>query len=202
MQRRDGLFLEEAARESLGIEMQESGTLPCWGMRPPNFNDQCAAFIGSDIKNAFHEGIEKEDVLAGLVYSICMNYLNRVKGSRPVGNTIFMQGGVCYNRAVPAAMASLTGKKIIVPPDPGLVGAFGVALELEKRIRLGLAQEGRYSLEELARRELQYKQPFRCNGGKEGCDRKCEIARIVWKTGSTPSEAPATSGIISGPNGK
>lgn len=174
-----GSFLEEAARESLGIETTRIGDIAMLGRRPPNFNDQCAAFIGSDIKNAFHEGIEKENVLAGLVYSICMNYLNRVKGSRPVGNTIFMQGGVCYNRAVPAAMASLTGKKIIVPPDPGLVGAFGVALELEKRIRLGLAQEGRYSLEELARRELQYKQPFRCNGGKEGCDRKCEIARIV-----------------------
>jgi activator of 2-hydroxyglutaryl-CoA dehydratase len=28
------------------------------GREPPNFNDQCAAFISSDIKNAIHDGIE------------------------------------------------------------------------------------------------------------------------------------------------
>jgi activator of 2-hydroxyglutaryl-CoA dehydratase len=49
-----------------------------------------------------------------------------------------MQGGVCYNKAVPAAMAALTGKEILVPPNPGLMGAFGVALEVEKRLALGL----------------------------------------------------------------
>lgn len=174
-----GSFLEEAAKESLGIEMQDIGGIAVRGKRPPNFNDQCAAFIGSDIKNAFHEGIEKEDVVAGLVYSICLNYLNRVKGNRPVGNTIFMQGGVCYNRAVPMAMAALTGKRIIVPPDPGLIGAFGVALEIKKRIGSGILRERDFSLRALRDRELAYKDPFICRGGKEGCDRKCEIARIV-----------------------
>jgi predicted CoA-substrate-specific enzyme activase len=174
-----GSFLEEAARESLGIEMQDIGDIALKGMRPPNFNDQCAAFIGSDIKNAFHEGIERQDVVAGLVYSICMNYLNRVKGNRPVGDTIFMQGGVCYNRAVPMAMASLTGKRIIVPPEPGLIGAFGVALETGKRISAGILRQREFSLRALRDRELGYKEPFVCNGGKEKCDRKCEIARIV-----------------------
>lgn len=62
-----------------------------------------------------NEGISKEDICAGLVYSVCMNYLNRVKGSRPVGKKIFMQGGVCYNKAVPVAMAALVGKNIVVP---------------------------------------------------------------------------------------
>ena len=47
--------------------------------------------------------------MAGLVYSVCMNYSNRVKGNRPVGEKVFMQGGVCYNRAVPLAMAGLVG---------------------------------------------------------------------------------------------
>ncbi len=114
-----GSFLEEAARETLDIEMEEIAPIALKGTNPPNFNDQCAAFISSDIKNAFQEGISMEDIVAGLVYSICMNYSNRVKGNRTVGQKVFMQGGVCYNRAVPLAMAALTGKKIIVPPDPG-----------------------------------------------------------------------------------
>ncbi len=173
-----GSFLEEAAKESLGIEMEQIADIATQGKRPPNFNDQCAAFISSDIKNASHEGIEKEDIVAGLVYSIAMNYNSRVRGNRPIGNKIFMQGGVCYNRAVPMAMAALTGKQIIVPPEPGLMGAFGVALELKHRIELGLIKKTEYSLQALRDREIEREQPFICNGGKEGCDRKCEIARI------------------------
>ena len=75
------------------------------------------AFINSDIKSAIQEGVSLEDIASGLVYSICMNYTNRVKGSRAVGEKIFMQGGVCYNRAVPVAMAALTGKGIVVPTE-------------------------------------------------------------------------------------
>ncbi|HLA28860.1 MAG TPA: acyl-CoA dehydratase activase [Syntrophales bacterium] len=173
-----GSFLEEAAKETMGIETDAIGTLALMGKRPPNFNDQCAAFISSDIKNAFQDGLTKEDILAGLVYSICMNYNNRVKGNRPVGKKIFMQGGVCYNRAVPMAMASLTGKRIVVPPEPGLVGAFGVALEVLRRFELGILKEKSFSLKILKERTVEQREPFICNGGKNKCDRKCEITRI------------------------
>ena len=158
--------------------MEDIGSIAIKGQEPPNFNDQCAAFISSDIKNASHEGMTREDIVAGLVYSICMNYDNRVKGNRPVGNNIFMQGGVCYNRAVPMAMAALTGKRIVVPPEPGLMGAFGVALEIKRMLELNLLKEKDFSLKELRDRTIEYGEPFTCNGGKEKCDRKCEIARI------------------------
>ncbi len=173
-----GSFLEEAAKESLGVLVTEIGGVAYTGKNPPNFNDQCAAFIGSDIKNAAQEGIPVEDIVAGLVYSICMNYCNRVKGNRPVGKKVFMQGGVCYNEAIPAAMAALTGKEIVVPPEPGLMGAFGVALEVERRIGSGLLKAGSFDLNRLANREVVYKTPFTCGGGKEKCDLRCQIARI------------------------
>ncbi len=181
-----GSFLEEAAKEAMGLEMEEIGDMALRGRRPPNFNDQCAAFIGSDIKTAFQEGMEKEDIVAGLVYSICMNYSNRVKGNRPVGQNVFMQGGVCCNRAVPMAMAALTGKRIVVPPEPELMGAFGVALEIKRRLGLHLLAEKAYSLKVLKERPLDYGQPFLCRGGKDGCDRRCEIARIRIEGGVYP----------------
>ncbi len=173
-----GSFLEESALETLGVKMEDIGDIALKGGRPPNFNDQCAAFIASDIKNAIHEGVAHEDIVAGLVYSICMNYSNRVKGNRPVGEKVFMQGGVCYNRAVPLAMASLVGKPIIVPPEPGLMGAFGVALEIKKRIESGLMQAEHFDLKTLVDRDVTYKKPFVCGGGKQKCDRRCEIAMI------------------------
>jgi len=173
-----GSFLEEAAYETLGIEMEDIAEIALQGAHPPNFNDQCAAFISSDIKNAIHEGIGREDIVAGLVYSICMNYSNRVKGNRPVGAKVFMQGGVCYNRAVPLAMAALIDIPIIVPPEPGLMGAFGVALEVKKRLAAGLMDAQTFDLKVLADRAVQYGKTFICKGGKEKCDRRCEINMI------------------------
>jgi predicted CoA-substrate-specific enzyme activase len=173
-----GSFLEESAWETMGIPMEQIAEAALKGEGPPNFNDQCAAFISSDIKNAIHEGLAPEDIAAGLVYSICMNYNNRVKGNRPVGQKVFMQGGVCYNRAVPLAMAALTGKDIVVPPEPGLMGAFGAALEADKRLVSGFMAEERFSLAAMARREVTYGSAFVCKGGQEKCDRGCEISRI------------------------
>lgn len=173
-----GSFLEEAAREALNIVTEDIAAYALKGTNPPNFNDQCAAFIGSDIKTAIQEGIKNEDIAAGLVYAICLNYITRVKSSRKVGRKIFMQGGVCYNKAVPLAMAALTGREIIVPPDPGLMGAFGVALEVWQKIQAGSLPAGNFDLQELAAREVEYGQPFECAGGRERCDRKCTIARI------------------------
>lgn len=173
-----GSFLEEAAWETLAVKMEDIADIAFRGEAPPNFNDQCAAFISSDIKNAASEGISRENIVAGLVYSICMNYNNRVRGYRPAGKKVFMQGGVCYNKAVPTAMAALTGKRILVPPDPGLIGAFGVALEVKRRLSLDLMERAAFDLTELRDREIEYGIPFTCKGDGEDCDRKCEIARI------------------------
>lgn len=169
-----GSFLEEAAWETLEVETTRIGALALTSKQPPNFNDQCAAFISSDIKTAVQEGNSAPDILAGLVYSICLNYLTRVKGNRPVGQKVYMQGGVCYNQAVPVAMAALLDKEIVVPPEPGLMGAFGVALEVKERLERGLLTEERYDLQELAGRQIEYDEPFVCPGD-EGCDRSCTI---------------------------
>jgi predicted CoA-substrate-specific enzyme activase len=174
-----GSFLEEACSESLGIGTLEIADIAFTASSPLDFNDQCAAFIGSDIKTAVQEQTARPDVVAGLVYSICQNYLNRVKGNRPVGKKIFMQGGVCYNRAVPVAMANLCGQKIIVPPEPGLMGAFGAALEIHRKIEQRLLEKQSFDLPELVDRPVEYREPFVCGGGKDGCDRKCSIARIA-----------------------
>jgi Uncharacterized protein conserved in bacteria len=89
-----------------------------------------------------------------------------------------MQGGVCYNKAIPIAMAALTGKPIIVPPNPGLMGAFGVALETLEKIELGLLEKKEFDLKELIKRNVEHLEPFVCKGGKEKCDLGCEINLI------------------------
>jgi predicted CoA-substrate-specific enzyme activase len=180
-----GSFLEEAAEETLDVTTTGIGPLALKALEPPNFNDQCAAFISSDIKTAVQEGKSTNDILAGLVYSICLNYLTRVKGNRPVGRKVFMQGGVCYNQAVPIAMASLLDKEIVVPPEPGLMGAFGVALEVKDKIGRKLLKPEVYDLKELAEREIERGKTFTCSGD-EGCDRRCSIRVLKIKGKNYP----------------
>ena len=173
-----GSFLEESAFESLGVKTEDIGEMAMQALAPPNFTDQCSAFISSDIKQATQQGIGKNDILAGLVYSVCMNYINRVKGLRPVGKKIFMQGGVCYNRAVPLAMASLMKTRIIVPPHPGLMGAYGVALEVINRFALGISKPAHFNLDAMIERDALRVGNLLCSGGAEKCDRKCDINKF------------------------
>ena len=173
-----GSFLEESAFETLNVRMTDIAEIALSAERAPNFSDQCAAFISSDINTALQEGVPRDAVIAGLVYSICQNYINRVRGSRPTGARVFMQGGVCYNRAVPMAMAGLIGREIIVPPHPGLMGAYGVALEYKELLRCGRLPVKEFDLEILSARAVEYDEPFLCSGKPEGCDRKCSIKMI------------------------
>lgn len=173
-----GSFLEESAYETLGVKMEDIAPIALGATKAPNFSDQCAAFISSDINTALQEGVTKDNIVAGLVYSIGINYVNRVKGFRQTGKKVFMQGGVCYNKAVPVAMAALTGKPIIVPPHPGLMGAYGVALEIKSMLGLGLLQEGEFDLGALSVRDVAYGKSFVCHGTSENCDRRCEISMI------------------------
>lgn len=172
-----GSFLEEACSESFQISTSSIEETALNSRAPLNFSDQCAAFIGSDIKTAIQSGTTLDDNVAGMVYSVCRNYLNRVKGNRPIGRKIFMQGGVCYNRAVPLAMSILCDREIVVPPDPGLMGAFGAALVVMQRLEDGLTVRHHLNLSELASRKITQGKPFICGGGREKCDRKCRIDR-------------------------
>ncbi|HJV36705.1 acyl-CoA dehydratase activase-related protein, partial [Geomonas sp.] len=76
------------------------------------------------------------------------------------------------------AMAALCGQAIVVPPEPGLMGAFGAALEVLRRLEGGLLERGDFDLGLLAGREVRLLEPFNCPG-REGCDRKCSVSRVV-----------------------
>jgi predicted nucleotide-binding protein (sugar kinase/HSP70/actin superfamily) len=81
-----------------------------------------------DVNAALKRGAAVRDLVAGLAYSVALNYLNRVVRGRKLGDLIYFQGGTAYNDSVAAAFATLLGKRIIVPPHNGVIGAIGAAL--------------------------------------------------------------------------
>ena len=105
-----GSFLEEQA-EKLGISIRgEFGDLALAGKNPVRLGERCTVFMESDLVHHQQRGAAKEDLVAGLSYSIVQNYLNKVAEDRPIGNHIFYQGGTASNRGVVAAFEQVCGK--------------------------------------------------------------------------------------------
>src|SRR4051812_6318007 len=122
-----GSFLEEQA-DKLGIGIKgEFARLALGAQSPTRLGERCTVFMERDVTGWMHKGETVPSLVAGLAYSIALNYLNRVVRGRRIGNVIYFQGGTAYNDAVTAAFASLLGKKITVPPYNGVMGAIGMA---------------------------------------------------------------------------
>ena len=167
-----GSFLEESASGDLSIRnAAEIGPVAVRARRPLKFGEHCSAFINSDIRKAVQQGATREDITAGIVYSIVANYLNRVVGNRSIGKSVFLQGGVAKNEAVPLAFASLLGKPILVPPSPELMGCLGVGLLAKAKAAEGLLERGSFDLSEMLDREITYESVFPC----KSCENFCPI---------------------------
>jgi len=129
-----GSFLEEQA-EKLDVSIKgEFGALALSSEEPVRMGERCTVFIESDLVHHQQRGARKDDLIAGLSYSIVQNYLNRVVGDRRIGDRIFFQGGTAFNKGVVAAFEKVLDKEIIVPENHDVTGAIGVAiLAMEER---------------------------------------------------------------------
>jgi predicted CoA-substrate-specific enzyme activase len=197
-----GSFLEESAHGDLGVDVADIADLALAAPSPVHFKATCAAFINSDIRIAQQEGHSRENIVAGLVYAIADNYLNRVKGPRCVGKKVFIQGGVALNRAVGYAFAHSVGCPVVIPPSPELLGALGVALLALVRAKTSTANAT--ELLTLAGPEMRLVGRFTCKACKmycsidrfEVCGRKfpfggrCSLYENVWKRKSRTAAAP------------
>jgi predicted CoA-substrate-specific enzyme activase len=197
-----GSFLEESAQGDLGITVSDIADIALAAPSPVHFKASCAAFINSDIRIAQQQGRERDNIIAGLVYAIADNYLNRVKGPRYVGKKVFLQGGVALNRAIGYAFAHSVGRQVVIPPSPELLGALGVGLLALKRSGGALGKTA--DLLALAAPDMKLVGRFTCGACKMYCsiDRfevagrrfpfggRCSLYENVWKRKARAAAAP------------
>jgi len=170
-----GAFLEEQA-DRLRIDLREDWSrLAFDSAAPACLGERCTVFMESDLIHHQQRGARLEDLTAGLAYSIVENYLNRVVSGRPVGQKVFFQGGVAWNRSVAAAFEQRTGRSITVPPHHDVTGAIGAAiLAREAATRRGAAAPTRFKGFDL--RERRYESSvFVCRA----CPNLCEVNRVT-----------------------
>lgn len=170
-----GSFIEESAKGDLKIDdVKHIGSFALNAGAPLRFGEHCSAFINSDIRKAIQLGYSKEDTAAGIVFSIVSNYLNRVVGNRLIGRRIALQGGVAKNTAIPLAFAAEVKREIIVPPDPELMGSFGVAFLAKKKHEEGLLEKNSFTITDILEKEIKLKNTFTC----KTCGNFCRIRRL------------------------
>jgi len=180
-----GSFIEEQGRQFSGIEnVIQLGEEALASDSGVSLGQHCSVFMAEVIDEASAAGVPRQRIIAGIYDSIVQNYLNRVKGTRSVGQVVFCQGMPFSADALAAAAARQTGAEIVVPPNPGTIGALGIALLTHKERVAGKLNGSRPSPVELERflgARVLKKDQFVCKS-TSGCGEpgnKCRIDRIT-----------------------
>lgn len=152
-----------------------------------SLGQHCSVFMAEVIADAVADNVPQPAIIAGLYDSIAQNYLNRVKGNRSVGQRIFCQGMPFKSDALAAAMARRTGQLVIVPPNPGTMGALGIALIAAREV------EDSAKLMDLRRFldvRMVRKDTFVCTSTKGcgGTGNRCRIDRIKTIAGTKEAQ--------------
>jgi predicted CoA-substrate-specific enzyme activase len=166
-----GSFLQEQA-EKLDIKIEEEfGDRALGASCPVGLGERCTVFMESDLVAHQQAGAKKDDLIAGLAYSIVSNYLMKVVQDRRIGKHIFFQGGVAWNKAVVAAFEKTIGRAITVPPHHDVTGAIGSAILARSEIE---TEQSKFKGFDLSKKKYTV-ESFVCND----CSNMCEIRKVV-----------------------
>ncbi len=168
-----GSFLEEQA-EKLNISVKDEFAEKAFcSTCPSKLGERCTVFMENSLMANLKKGTKREDLLAGLAFSIVQNYINRVVAGKPIGKNIFFQGGVAFNKSVVAAFEKYLDVKVTVPRDHDVMGAIGMALIAKRHVSEMGIKESAFKGFDLSERPYEMSS-FQC----KGCPNVCEINRI------------------------
>lgn len=122
-----GRFLDVAAR-NLEIDLEELGDYHFNGKGVPlTINSTCTVFAESEIIGLMANGHGKEEVVAGIHYSIAKR---TVRLAKRVGieDRVYFDGGPALNKGLVAALQDELQRELVVPEFPQTTTAFGAAI--------------------------------------------------------------------------
>ncbi|BCB95658.1 2-hydroxyglutaryl-CoA dehydratase activator [Dissulfurispira thermophila] len=177
-----GSFLEEQA-EKLNVSIKnEFAECACRSENPCRLGERCTVFMENSLMANLQRGVDKNDLLAGLAYSIVQNYINRVVVDKPIGENIFFQGGVAFNKAVVAAFEKYVGRRVTVPPNHDVTGAIGMALIVRDYMKRQKSEDRGQRTEEIETKFKGFdllKKPYEISSFEcKGCPNICEINKV------------------------
>ena len=175
-----GSFIEEQGKKFGDIQsLSQLSEIALSGERGVSLGQHCSVFMTQVIEEAVAAGVETPAILAGIYDSVVLNYFYRVKGNRSVGDVVFCQGMPFCTPALAAAVVRQTQAEVIIPPNPGTIGAFGIA----RLARKAIAPAQKLDLSDFLNAKLIERKTFICasNKGCGGAGNHCKIDRIAVK---------------------
>ncbi len=121
-----GIFLETVA-EMLGITLEDLGEQQLGSVPPIPLTSTCAVFAESEIVGQIHRGVPREMIMSGVLEAVAGRVASLVKAVGPETDVV-ATGGVSRNRALVRVLERHLGVRVMVPPEPQLMGALGAAL--------------------------------------------------------------------------
>jgi predicted CoA-substrate-specific enzyme activase len=196
-----GSFLEEQSQFYGVQDIASFGPMAERSDSPPDLGQMCTVFVADLAGEARSEGYTLEDLFAGFQYSVIINYKNRVMGNRRFLDRIFFQGKPASNASLARTLAAVTGRQVVVPPNPGAMGAVGITLMARDELE-GLKESEPLDPERILRAEITSRKITRCQDKK--CGNMCRIesakvqvaeeSRTIVSGGRCPKYEEAAAG--------
>ncbi|HNC73573.1 MAG TPA: acyl-CoA dehydratase activase-related protein, partial [Elusimicrobiota bacterium] len=196
-----GSFLEEQAK-CYGIDdVREFVRRAREARRPPDLGQMCTVFVAEAAAEALNEGFTLSDVFGGFQYSVVHNYIHRVMSHRVFGETIFFQGKPASGPSLAWTLAAVTGREVLVPDNPGAMGAWGIGLLAREERRGALEGAATLDLARFGESRIVESRDFQCHEPR--CATLCRIekttvegpggARTVYNGGACPKYEISTA---------
>jgi predicted CoA-substrate-specific enzyme activase len=121
-----GRFLDLIAAR-LEVRIEELGSLALAGDSQAQVTSTCAVFAESEVVSLLSQAVPPAAIARGVVAALARRITALANQVGPVAPVVFT-GGVALNSGLAAELGAGLGHKLIVAPDPQLVGALGAAL--------------------------------------------------------------------------
>lgn len=123
-----GRFLEMTSR-NLEVEVDELGHYHQQSTAVPlTINSTCTVFAESEIIGLLANGNGKEQIIAGIHYSIAKRVVRLAKRMGTIEDMVLFDGGPAMNSGLVTAIEDELMRKVIVPGTPQITTAYGAAL--------------------------------------------------------------------------
>ena len=121
-----GKFFEIMAK-TLGYTLEEFSNIPLYDVNI-NISSMCAVFAESEVTSLLAKGEDREKIAIALHKSIVKRIIGKLKNFISNNEKIVFCGGCSKNKLLVRLLERELGKKILVPENPQIIGAYGAAL--------------------------------------------------------------------------
>lgn len=114
----------------LEMDIEDIGQASLTSEEDVMIQSTCSVFVETEIISLLHHYKKRrEDILRGVFRGMASRFYSLLL-SVGIEDDLYMIGGVARNKGIVNALEEVSGYRVLVPPDPGIVGALGAALAI------------------------------------------------------------------------